>query len=134
MPSKAVQFDLRMAARSYGQEALDFMVACMRDETLDKDTRLKAAALIHDRGYGRPQMLAEVDVHHKFVIAPETMGIDQWLKCKGQSAPNDWLEQQQRQQQQQQRKTEGPTIDLKAEERLEPELPLALPVYPSTLN
>jgi hypothetical protein len=94
MPSKAVQFDLRMAARNYGQEALDFMVACMRDETLDKDTRLKAAALIHDRGYGKPEQRGDVEINHNFCVVPQTMELREWLENKGQVGPSRWLEAQ----------------------------------------
>jgi hypothetical protein len=93
-PGRVVAWDLRQAARSFAEEALTFMVQCMRDENLDKDTRLKAAALIHDRGYGRPQMVVDAEVAHRFVVAPNTMELGEWLERKGQVQPSRWLEAQ----------------------------------------
>jgi hypothetical protein len=47
---------------------------------------------------------ADVEVSHKFVVAPNTLPIDEWLATKGQSERNEWPERQQ------QRKPEEPTI------------------------
>jgi hypothetical protein len=132
MPSKAVQFDLRMVARSHTQEGLDLILKCMR-ECGDWNTRLKAIELLFAYGHGKPQV-AEVNVCHQFVVAPQTMQIDEWLERRGQPKPNEWLEKQKA-------KTETvgvarhpkralPTLDLKAEERPEPKPP----VDPSKLS
>jgi hypothetical protein len=67
----------------------------MRDEALDKDTRLKAAALLHDRGWGRPAVVVDAEVSHRFVVAPNTLAIDTWIKTKGQGERNDWFQRQQ---------------------------------------
>jgi hypothetical protein len=40
-----------------------------------------------ERGYGKPELHADIKVSHKFVIAPQTMAIDAWLDSKGQPTP-----------------------------------------------
>jgi hypothetical protein len=95
LPSKAIVWDLRMAARAYCKEALDFIVETMRDPNENRDTRLKAAGMLLERGYGRPLQEAVVDMNHRFVVAPDTMDIDTWLKRKGQPVgDNEWLDAQ----------------------------------------
>jgi hypothetical protein len=51
-----------------------------------------------------------------FVIAPQTMPLDQWLRQKGQPTNNEWLQAQQG------KAEAAPTIDLEAEKPA-PELP-----------
>jgi hypothetical protein len=94
LPAKAIVWDLKMAARSYCKEALDFIVETMRDKNESRDTRLKAAGMLLERGYGRPLVEAEIDVNHNFVIAPQTMELEEWLANKGQPTNNAWLQAQ----------------------------------------
>jgi hypothetical protein len=92
LPAKAIVWDLKMAARSYCKEALRFIVETMRDKNETRDTRLKAAGMLLERGYGRPLQEAVVDVNHAFVRAPDTMEVNTWLAQKGQpSADSAWL-------------------------------------------
>jgi hypothetical protein len=96
MPSRAVQYDLRMAARSHSDEGMKILMECMRDRKADWGTRLKAIELLWERGYGKPEIRAAIDNEHRFVIAPNTMQIDEWLANKGQPTNNAWLQEQQR--------------------------------------
>jgi hypothetical protein len=73
-------------------EAAEVVKRCLKSE--DDKIALAAAQIAFERGYGRPEMHADVDVNYRFVIAPQTMGLDEWLACKGQPAPNRWLERQ----------------------------------------
>jgi hypothetical protein len=42
-----------------------------------------------------PEVSAEVEVSHKFVVAPNTLPIDEWPATRGQGERNEWLERQQ---------------------------------------
>jgi hypothetical protein len=97
----------------------------------DEKIALLAAQIAFDRGVGKPEVSAEVDVNHAFVIAPQSnMPIDEWLATKGQG----WTAHQ-KELQAQRAKTEGPAIDLKANgEQPELESPPTPPVDPSKLN
>jgi hypothetical protein len=87
-----ITWDLKMAARSFCKEALTFIVETMRDPNETRDTRMKAAGMLLERGYGRPLQEAVVDVNHAFVVAPQTLPVDEWLRTKGQGdAGNAWL-------------------------------------------
>jgi hypothetical protein len=88
--SKIVLWDLKHAARQHCPKALARIVEALDDE--DKRIRLLAAELLLERGYGKPEMHADIEINHRFVVAPQTMGLDEWLACKGQPAPNRWLE------------------------------------------
>jgi hypothetical protein len=50
MPAKVIVWDLRMAARAYCKEALQFILETMRDRNESRDTRLKAAGMLLERG------------------------------------------------------------------------------------
>jgi hypothetical protein len=118
-------YDLKQAMRALCPEAAEVVRRCLKSD--DEKIALMAAQIAFDRGYGKPEVSAEVEVSHKFVIAPNTLPIDEWLATKGQG----WLELER---QQRQCKPEGPTIDLKAEEQPEPGSPPTPPVDPSKLN
>jgi hypothetical protein len=77
-------WDLKQAARSHSEEGMQILLQCMRDRKADWNTRLKAIELLWERGYGRPEQHGDVNVSHRFVIAPNTMAIDEWLANKGQ--------------------------------------------------
>jgi hypothetical protein len=94
MPSKAVQYDLRMAARSYSGEGMKILLECMRDKKADWNTRLKGIELLWERGYGKPEIRAAIESEHRFVIAPEQMPIGEWMANMFQPQPNAWLEKQ----------------------------------------
>lgn len=53
-------FKLALKAQEFGQEALDFIVEVMRDETEEKKNRMYAASEILDRGFGKPKQTSEV--------------------------------------------------------------------------
>jgi len=125
-PSQMVIYDLKEAARKHCPEALEIVLRCLRSE--DGRVALRAAEILFERAYGRPEQQSDLQVNHKFVIAPNTLPIDEWLATKGQGERNEWLERQQRQ-----GKPEGPMIDLKAEQP-ELESPPTPPVDPSKLN
>jgi|SRR6516162_5536500 hypothetical protein len=82
-----VIYDLRQAARRNTPEAFQFIVATMRNEDADDRVRLAAAEIILERAYGKPQQQAQIDVQHRFVVAPNTMELEQWLANKGQPTP-----------------------------------------------
>jgi hypothetical protein len=119
-------YDLKQAMRALCPEAAKVVKRCLKSE--DEKIALMAAQIAFDRGFGKPEVSAEVEVSHKFVIAPNTLPIDEWLATKGQG----WSGHQ-KEQQAQHAKSEAPTIDLKAEEQPEPESPTP-PADPSKLN
>ena len=92
MPSKIVLWDLKMEMRRLCPSAAKVVERCLKSE--DDKIALAAAEIAFERGFGRPELHADVDVNYRFVIAPQTMGLDEWLACKGQPAPNRWLERQ----------------------------------------
>jgi hypothetical protein len=95
LPSKPIVWDLKMAARSYCQEALDYIVGVMRDSNSPQPNRLKAAEILLERGYGKPHVSVEVNTEHKFVVAPNTMDQETWLARRGQPVGDDsWLIEQ----------------------------------------
>ena len=128
-PGPIVMYDLKQAMRALCPEAAKVVKRCLKSD--DEKIALLAAQIAFDRGFGKPEVSAEVEVSHKFVVAPNTLPIDEWLATKGQG----WLGHQ-KEQQAQHAKSEAPTtIDLKAnEERPEPELPPTPLVDPSKLN
>jgi hypothetical protein len=121
-------YDLKQAMRALCPEAAEVVKRCLKSD--DEKIALLAAQIAFDRGFGKPEVSAEVEVSHNFVVAPNTLPIDEWLATKGQG----WLEHQK----EQHAKSKAPTIDLKAteanEEPPEPELPPTPPVDPSKLT
>ena len=91
-PGPIVMYDLKQAMRALCPEAAKVVKRCLKSE--DEKIALLAAQIAFERGFGRPELRADVDVNYRFVIAPQTMGLDEWLACKGQPAPNRWLERQ----------------------------------------
>ena len=71
-----------MAARSHCEKALKVIAKCMDSE--DEKVSMMAASIMLDRGYGRPAQKEEVATTHAFVIAPDTMDQETWLKYRGQ--------------------------------------------------
>jgi hypothetical protein len=80
-----VRFNLKQAAREHCPEALDVIAECMRSK--DERVAIAAASIMLERGYGKPEQHADIEVSHRFVIAPNTMQIDAWLESKGQQTP-----------------------------------------------
>jgi hypothetical protein len=74
-------FDLRETARQHCERAVRVVVACL--DSKDERIRLTAAALLMERGYGKPEMKADVSTTHAFVVAPEVLPQDIWLACRG---------------------------------------------------
>jgi hypothetical protein len=59
---------LRELAQPHTEEALNLLLALMRDDSINPDTRLRAAMQILDRGHGKPRQELEVkqDVTNPF--------------------------------------------------------------------
>lgn len=79
---RMVVFDLKQAARAHCKEAIEIIAREMHNK--DARVRLLACQLMIERGYGRPEVKADVDVVHKFVRVPEVMEQEAWLKHRGQ--------------------------------------------------
>jgi hypothetical protein len=97
MPNRMVMYDLRAAARSYSEEGMRILIECMKDTKAEWPVRLKAIELLWERGYGKPEIRAAIETEHRFVVAPQTMPVGQWLERKGQPAGQEgdrWLESQ----------------------------------------
>jgi hypothetical protein len=79
---RVVVWDLKQAAKAMCKEALLFIRATMRNEAINHDTRLRAAQILLERGYGRPEVTAEIDVNHRFAYAlvPEVKSREAWLR------------------------------------------------------
>jgi hypothetical protein len=77
---RVVVWDLKQAARSMCKEALLFIQATMRNEAINHDTRLRAAQILLERGYGRPEVQVEVDMTHRFAVVPAVLSREEWLK------------------------------------------------------
>jgi hypothetical protein len=93
MPSKIVLWDLKQEMRRLCPEAAKVVERCLKSE--DDKIALAAAEIAFERGFGRPELHAEVEINHRFVVAPQTMPLDQWLAQRGQVQPSRWLERQQ---------------------------------------
>jgi hypothetical protein len=83
-----VIYDLKQAARKHCPEALEIVVRCLHSD--DDRVALKAAEILFERAYGRPEQHGDVQMmSHQFVIAPQTMALDRWLANKGQPEPTE---------------------------------------------
>jgi hypothetical protein len=78
---RMVVFDLRQAARKHCPEAIQVIAAALKHK--DARVRLIAADLMLSRGYGKPEVMAEVIHNHKFAQVPEVMSKSDWLACRG---------------------------------------------------
>jgi hypothetical protein len=122
-----------MAARAKCQEALEFIYQTMRDEAESRDTRLRAAGMLLERGYGKAKEMLDVSMVHSFAEVPQVMELGEWLARKGQpagEAGDAWLlkgtqtaaplekRASDAPSAQAGHSTEGPTIDLEAEDAL----------------
>jgi hypothetical protein len=86
-----------MAARAKCPEALEFIYQTMKDEAEARDTRLRAAGMLLERGYGKAKEMVDVNMVHSFAEVPQTMEIGQWLERRGQpagEAGDAWLARQ----------------------------------------
>jgi hypothetical protein len=80
-PTQVEIFDLRAAARRYTEESIRVIAECLRHK--DARIRLLAADLMLQRGWGKPEIKAEVTTH-AFVVCPEVMDEALWLERRGQ--------------------------------------------------
>jgi hypothetical protein len=76
-----VRFDLREAARALCPRSIEVIRECL--EHKDARIRLMAAQLAMERGFGKPEIKAEVTTH-AFVVCPEVMDEALWLERRGQ--------------------------------------------------
>jgi hypothetical protein len=82
LPARTVLFDLKQAARSHCERAIQVIAEAM--ESADEKVAVTAAAIMLDRGYGKPEQKADVAVVHKFAVVPQVMEKAEWLANKGQ--------------------------------------------------
>ena len=76
-----VLYDIRNAARGFGEEAPMTLVKHMRSD--EPRASIAAAVAILDRGFGKPEQKADIELTHRFVVAPEVMDKAAWLTTKG---------------------------------------------------
>ena len=77
-----VIFDLREAARKHCPKAIEVVAKCMDHK--DPRVRLTAAALMLERGYGKPELKTDVTAMHAFAVVPQVMTQEEWLRTRGQ--------------------------------------------------
>ena len=65
-------YDLKQAMRALCPEAAEVVKRCLG--SADDKIALAAAQIAFERGFGRPELHADIEVNHRFVIAPQTMG------------------------------------------------------------
>jgi hypothetical protein len=70
--------ELQALAREYTAEAVERVAELMRSAA-DEHVRLKAAGMLFDRGWGRAEITADLNVSHAFVVAPEVMTEADWV-------------------------------------------------------
>jgi hypothetical protein len=86
-PSQMVRFNLKMAAREHCERAVQVVAECL--EHKDARIRLMAAEIMLERGYGRPEQRADVDVVHQFAVVPQVLDRETWLRTRGQGLLSD---------------------------------------------
>ena len=82
-----VRFDLREAARAHCPRAIEVLVEGMNHK--DMRVRILAASLILERGYGKPELKADVTTTHAFAVVPEVLDRETWLRTRGQGLLSD---------------------------------------------
>jgi hypothetical protein len=75
-------FDLREAARNWCPKALDVVAKALSSK--DERTRLVAATIILERGFGKPLVQVEAQTVHHFAQVPAVMSKEDWLARRGQ--------------------------------------------------
>lgn len=69
-----------IAAREYGNEALETLVKCMRQK-MSWDVRLRAATELLNRGYGKPVETIETDQKSYVAFVPLPIEREAWLSA-----------------------------------------------------
>lgn len=82
---RTVLYDIKQAARSYCEEAIETLAKHMRSN--DQRASVAASLALIDRGYGKPEQKVDANVVHKFAVVPQVMEEAEWLARKGQPAP-----------------------------------------------
>jgi hypothetical protein len=62
--------------------AVETLVRCMRSD--DERTAMLASEILLSRGWGKPEISAEVTTVHRFVEAPQVLNQEEWLATRGQ--------------------------------------------------
>src|SRR6516162_6086914 len=85
-PGPIVMYDLKQAMRALCPEAAEVVKRCLHSK--DEKIALIAAQIAFDRGFGRPEVHAGVDVNHKFAYAvvPEVLTREAWLETVAKPA------------------------------------------------
>jgi hypothetical protein len=50
----------------------------------DEKIALAASEILLSRGYGKPEIKADIETTHKFAVVPDVMPRDEWLARHGQ--------------------------------------------------
>jgi hypothetical protein len=92
-PSKTARYwELKTAMRELAPQAVEVVRKCLGSD--DERIALMAAEIAFERGFGKAVVHADVEINHRFVVAPAVMPVDQWLARKGQPEGRDgdaWL-------------------------------------------
>jgi hypothetical protein len=89
-----IMWNLKQAMRALCPEARDVVERCLKSE--DERVALLAAQIAFERGYGKPEQHADVNVTHSFAEVPQVMSEAEWLRRRGQpEGPegDEWLRQ-----------------------------------------
>ena len=78
---------MREAARAHCPRAIEVLVEGMNHK--DMRVRILAASLILERGYGKPELKADVTTTHAFAVVPEVLDRETWLRTRGQGLLSD---------------------------------------------
>lgn len=76
-----IAFDLREEARRLAPQALDVVAKALSSK--DERTRLVAATIILERGFGKPLVQVEAQTVHNFAQVPAVMDKETWLARRG---------------------------------------------------
>jgi hypothetical protein len=70
--------ELREIARAATPEAFERVLTLMRTSK-DEHVVLRAIHTIFDRGWGKPEFVADLNLNHNYVVAPEVMSEKDWI-------------------------------------------------------
>jgi hypothetical protein len=94
-PHAVILWDLKQQMRALCPKARDVVERCLNSE--DERVALLAAQIAFERGYGKPEQHADINVTRNFAEVPQVMGQAEWLARRGQPegpAGDEWLQRQ----------------------------------------
>jgi hypothetical protein len=75
--SPVVRFNLKMAMRELCPRAVGVVRECLN--SADEKVRLMACQIAFERGFGRPEQHADVNINANFIVAPAPLSEAAWL-------------------------------------------------------